>query len=122
KRLRNEASEGLGDSSQGVAFEDLPLPETSATRREELRKSFYACRDILSLDMPVQGTSEMSHADALPADSESLDSGLLRDERRAEIRDALGNLTQRESQVLRLRFGLEDGLERNLAEVGRILE
>ena len=122
KRLRTDAMAGQLDAGQSVAFEDLPLPDTSATRREELRKSFYACRDILSLDMPVQGSSYLTHADALPSDSESLDSGLLRDERRDAIRSALDGLTQRECQVLRLRFGLEDGTERNLAEVGRMLE
>ena len=36
-----------------------------------------------------------------------------------QIEDVLGTLTQREKNVLRLRFGLEDGRERTLKEVGK---
>jgi RNA polymerase primary sigma factor len=35
------------------------------------------------------------------------------------IRDALDDLTERERQVVRLRFGLEDGQVRTLEEVGK---
>ena len=35
------------------------------------------------------------------------------------MKDALDSLTQREQEVLRLRFGLDDGRSRTLEEVGR---
>jgi RNA polymerase primary sigma factor len=35
------------------------------------------------------------------------------------VKDALGTLTIREQEVLRLRFGLDDGRSRTLEEVGR---
>ena len=35
------------------------------------------------------------------------------------MKDALGSLTQREQDVLRLRFGLDDGRSRTLEEVGK---
>jgi len=35
------------------------------------------------------------------------------------VKDALGTLSQREQEVLRLRFGLDDGRPRTLEEVGR---
>ena len=35
------------------------------------------------------------------------------------VREALGELSDRERQVVRLRFGLEDGQARTLEEVGR---
>ncbi len=35
------------------------------------------------------------------------------------MKDALCGLTQREQEVLRLRFGLDDGRSRTLEEVGR---
>ena len=34
----------------------------------------------------------------------------------------LGTLTQREEEVLRLRFGLDDGVERSLEEVGKVFD
>ena len=38
-----------------------------------------------------------------------------------EMRAVLGDLRPKERQVLELRYGLQDGVERNLAEVGRAL-
>ena len=35
------------------------------------------------------------------------------------MRDVLGDLSERESEVVRLRFGLEDGRPRTLEEVGK---
>ncbi|MCA9132593.1 MAG: sigma-70 family RNA polymerase sigma factor [Planctomycetales bacterium] len=122
RRMRAEAVEQQETSPQGLAFEDLPLESASASRREELRKSFYVCRDILSLDSPLQTQSGLTHADALPAACEDLDGALIQGEQRQAIGRALQGLTPRECEVLRLRFGLEDGQERNLAEVGRILD
>lgn len=37
-----------------------------------------------------------------------------------KIDDALGTLSKREETVLRLRFGVDDGVQRTLEEVGQI--
>ena len=39
---------------------------------------------------------------------------------REQIEEVLSTLTEREQQVLRLRFGLDDGHQRTLEEVGKI--
>ena len=121
RQLRIAAADEEGQAPQTLSFEDLPLPPTTPTRREELRKSFYACRDVLSLDLPLQAGSQMTHAEAITSDPVDFDGGLIQAEQRQAIGQALEGLTTRECQVLRLRFGLEDGQERNLAEVGRTL-
>ncbi len=121
KQLRLAATDDEGHSPQSLSFEDLPIPPSTPARREELRKSFYACRDVLSLDLPLQNDSHLTHADAITSEPVDFDSGLVQAEQRQAIGQALDGLTSRECQVLRLRFGLEDGLERNLAEVGREL-
>ncbi len=121
KQLRLAAANAGGVSPQTMSFEDLPLPPSTPARREELRKSFYACRDVLSLDMPLQYDSQLTHAEAITSEPTDFDSGLVQAEQRQAIGQALEELTTRECQVLRLRFGLEDGHERNLAEVGREL-
>ena len=121
KQLRLAATDEEGMSPQTLSFEDLPLPPSTPARREELRKSFYACRDVLSLDLPLQNDSQLTHADAITCEPVDFDSGLVQAEQRQAIGQALEELTARECQVLRLRFGLEDGHERNLAEVGREL-
>jgi RNA polymerase sigma factor (sigma-70 family) len=121
KQLRLAAAGEEGQAPQTLSFEDLPLPPSTPARREELRKSFYACRDVLSLDLPLQSGSQMTHAEAITSDPVDFDGGLIQAEQRQAIGSALAGLTARECQVLRLRFGLEDGQERNLAEVGRTL-
>jgi RNA polymerase primary sigma factor len=44
-----------------------------------------------------------------------------RDERRTAVEDALQLLNPRERDVVALRYGMQDGQERSLAEVGRVL-
>jgi RNA polymerase primary sigma factor len=74
----------------------------------------------LSLETPI-GEEEDSHLADFVEDQEAMSpaeaaaTGLLR----REIEDALNKLTPREREVLRMRFGLDDGSPRTLEEVGR---
>ncbi len=121
KKLHSQAATRAEIHFQGTAFEDLAIPELTPARREELRRSFYAYRDVLSLDLPLKSDSQQTHADTIPSEPVDFDRGLVQDERRQAIGYAFEGLTNREREVLKLRFGLDDGHERNLAEVGRRL-
>ncbi len=74
----------------------------------------------LSLETPI-GEEEDSHlSDFVPDDeaispAEAASNLILRE----QIEDVLAKLTQRERDVLKMRFGLEDGYPRTLEEVGR---
>ncbi len=74
----------------------------------------------LSLETPI-GEEEDSHLADFVEDQEAMSPSeaatniLLR----REIEDALGKLTPREREVIRMRFGLDDGTPRTLEEVGR---
>jgi RNA polymerase primary sigma factor len=74
----------------------------------------------LSLETPI-GEEEDSHLADFVEDQEAMSPAeaaantLLR----REIEDALNKLTPREREVLRMRFGLEDGTPHTLEEVGR---
>ena len=94
---------------------------------EEMGLSVQKVRDILkiaqepvSLETPI-GEEEDSHlGDFIPDDdalepSEAASFTLLRE----QIWDVLSTLTPREEKVLRLRFGLDDGRQRTLEEVGQ---
>ncbi|MBR4955003.1 MAG: RNA polymerase sigma factor RpoD [Clostridia bacterium] len=94
---------------------------------DEMGLSVQKVRDILkiaqepvSLETPI-GEEEDSHlGDFIPDDdalepSEAASFTLLRE----QIWDVLGTLTPREEKVLRLRFGLDDGRQRTLEEVGQ---
>jgi RNA polymerase primary sigma factor len=74
----------------------------------------------LSLETPI-GEEEDSHLADFVEDQDAMSPSeaaaniLLR----REIEDALGKLTPREREVIRMRFGLDDGSPRTLEEVGR---
>ncbi|MFI5274150.1 MAG: RNA polymerase sigma factor RpoD/SigA [Ktedonobacterales bacterium] len=77
---------------------------------------------VFSLDAPLSDEEENSLSDLIediqtPGPSEATDRELLKD----EVRRALNNLTQRERQVIELRFGLLDDHDHTLEEVGKKL-
>ena len=101
-----------------------PTPEEVAERLgvpvARVREVLKISRDPVSLDTPI-GEEDDSHLGDFieddtalsPADSAAFT--MLRD----ELSKALESLTERERQVVRLRFGLEDGRARTLEEVGK---
>ena len=101
-----------------------PTPEEVAARLNvpvsRVREVLKISRDPVSLDTPI-GEEDDSHLgdfieddSALsPADSAAF--SMLKE----ELGNALESLTDRERQVVRLRFGLQDGRARTLEEVGK---
>ena len=101
-----------------------PTPEEVADRlgvpASRVREVLKISRDPVSLDTPI-GEEDDSHLGDFieddtalsPADSATF--SMLRE----ELANALGSLTERERQVVKLRFGLEDGRARTLEEVGK---
>ena len=93
----------------------MEIPEE---RVREIRK---IAQDPVSLETPV-GEEEDSHlgdfiqdvSGTVPADEAAF--SLLHE----QILEAMEALTEREQQVIKLRFGLEDGQPRTLEEVGKI--
>jgi RNA polymerase sigma factor (sigma-70 family) len=79
-------------------------------------------REPISLDQPVGEEEEASLADMLPDHNEETPEQEVADRLTStEVREALRSLSDRERQVLVLRFGLVDGRERTLAEVSKEL-
>ena len=101
-----------------------PTPEEVAERLNvpvsRVREVLKISRDPVSLDTPI-GEEDDSHLgdfiedDTALSPSDSAAFSMLR----AELSTALESLTDRERQVVRLRFGLEDGRARTLEEVGK---
>ncbi len=101
-----------------------PTPEEVAERlgvpAARVREVLKISRDPVSLDTPI-GEEDDSHLGDFieddtalsPADSATF--SMLRE----ELANALESLTERERQVVKLRFGLEDGRARTLEEVGK---
>ncbi|MBL7501002.1 RNA polymerase sigma factor [Frankia sp. CNm7] len=116
-RLQRQLVSTLGrePTDEELALElDMPLEQVVELRR-------YA-QDTVSLESAVGDDGDsvlgdfIEDADATsPADAASY--GAMQD----EIDNVLGNLSPREREVMRLRFGLADGKQHTLAEVGNRL-
>lgn len=98
------------------------LAEKMSMSPDKIRDIQRISQDPVSIDKPV-GEEEDSHlvdfisSDECVAPDEEVARVLLKE----ELISVLSILTERESKVLRLRFGLDDGKQRTLEEVGRSL-
>jgi RNA polymerase sigma factor RpoD-like protein len=107
---------GREPTLEEVAAEmDLPVERVAEIKR--------IAPDPLSLEAPV-GEEEDSHLGDFVPDEEVgtpvdvASNSVLRE----QLERVLDTLTEREREVLKLRFGLEDGYSRTLEEVGHIFE
>ena len=114
-RVSRQLSQELGkDPTPEQIAQEMNMPV------DKVREIMKISQDPVSLETPV-GEEEDSHIgdfipdDAAPAPSESAAAILLRE----QLMEVLETLTQREQKVLRLRFGLDDGCQRTLEEVGK---
>ena len=115
KRANRELSQALGRKPR-----DEELAEAMGLSVEKLRAIVKAIQEPLSLETPLGADDEGRLGDTIqnqdaeaPVDHVTV--GMLRE----EMRRALTDLNDRERAVLALRFGLEDGRERTLEEVGQ---
>jgi RNA polymerase primary sigma factor len=120
--LINKLARAHRDLSQGLARE--PLPEEIGSQlgipADKVREILKVCKEPVSLETPI-GQEEDSclgdfieDADAVvPVDAASF--VLLQE----QLESVLHTLSEREKEVIQLRFGLLDGHPRTLAEVGR---
>ncbi len=96
------------------------IAEKLGMTAEKVREIMKIAQDPVSLETPI-GEEEDSHLGDFvedndsPAPSDSASYSLLRE----QLCNILHTLTPREEQVIKLRFGLEDGRPRTLEEVGR---
>ena len=101
-----------------------PYPEEIAKEMslsvDRVREIQKIAQEPVSLETPI-GEEEDSHIgdfvedDRLPVPAEAAAFTMLKE----QLNDVLGTLTDRERKVLRLRFGLDDGRQRTLEEVGK---
>jgi len=106
------------DIGREPADEELAAElDLGADRVREIKK---AAQEPVSLEIPV-GSEDDSHLGDFVPDEASLSPAdvATRQMLKEQMDDVLDSLTGRERRVLQLRFGLEDGRQRTLEEVGR---
>lgn len=78
-------------------------------------------QEIHSLDQSIRDDEEETTlADFVPDEESKLPEEMAGEQLlKTQVKDMLGNLTEREQKILKLRFGLEDGKSHTLEEVGQ---
>ncbi|MGR8010033.1 sigma-70 family RNA polymerase sigma factor [Streptomyces hypolithicus] len=77
-------------------------------------------RDPVSLNMPVDDAGETQFGDLLEDTSAvSPEQSVLSLLRSEELEDLIARLDERTASIIRMRYGIEDGRERTLTEVGK---
>lgn len=101
-------SEGLKISTEKLAVKV----------RETMRS---AAMEPVSLEAPI-GEDDSHLGDFIPDDAPAPDEAAFRNLLKEQLGEILSTLSEREERVLTLRYGLADGKERTLEEVGAELE
>ena len=87
---------------------------------EKVRKILRTSQEPISLETPI-GDDDESHLGDFIEDKTVLspEQHVLRQALRQQLEEVLSTLSEREEQVLRYRFGLEDDTEYTLEQVGK---
>ena len=97
-------------------------PEEIAKKLEKVLEIMRIAQDPVSLETPV-GEEEDSHLgdfipdDQAPSPDEAASNAMLKE----QLNEVLSTLTEREAKVMRMRYGLENGRQQTLEDVGKAL-
>lgn len=87
---------------------------------EDCMRLFYQFIKATSLDLPIGEDEDITLGELVPYENEmSVEDVVAQQVLRERLEEVLQTLTTREQKVLRLRFGLDDGRERTLEQVGQ---
>jgi RNA polymerase primary sigma factor len=103
-----------------------PSPEEIAEELDmgvdKVREIMRIAQDPVSLETPI-GEEEDSHLgdfipdDQAPSPDEAASNAMLKE----QLNEVLSTLTEREAKVMRMRYGLENGRQQTLEDVGKAL-
>lgn len=114
-RIKREMYQHLGREATNEE-----LAEESGIDENKIEMLLRQSRDPVSLDMPVGADEEAPLGDFIE-DSEATDaeSAVVATLRHEDIRTVIDTLEDREQDVIRMRYGLDDGVPRTLDQIGR---
>ncbi|MGB2926929.1 MAG: RNA polymerase sigma factor SigC [Limnothrix sp.] len=89
---------------------------------EQVREVLQKVPRSVSLEIRVGKDRDTELGDLLETQDASPEDNLVRESLQRDLRNLLAELTDREQEVIQLRYGLDDGKTYSLAEIGRVLE
>lgn len=115
-RIKRELHQQLGREPT-----DDELAEESGIPKGKIADLLDHSRDPVSLDMPVGSDEEAPLGDFIEdSDATDAESLVIASLLNSDVRSVLATLDEREQQVIRLRFGLDDSQPRTLDQIGKI--
>ncbi|AZG44178.1 sigma-70 family RNA polymerase sigma factor [Gordonia insulae] len=115
-RIKRELHQQLGREAT-----DDELANESGIPAEKIADLLDHSRDPVSLDMPVGSDEEAPLGDFIEdAEATSAENAVIAGLLHSDIRSVLATLDEREQQVIRMRYGLDDGQPRTLDQIGRM--
>ncbi|MGV9824753.1 sigma-70 family RNA polymerase sigma factor [Gordonia sp. NPDC003429] len=115
-RIKRELHQQLGREAT-----DEELANESGIPAEKIADLLDHSRDPVSLDMPVGSDEEAPLGDFIEdAEAPSAESAVIAGLLHSDVRAVLATLDEREQQVIRMRYGLDDGQPRTLDQIGRM--
>jgi len=129
--IRQAITRGMADQSRTIRLPVHLVEQVNKLARikRELHQSLGReandllehSRDPVSLDMPVGSEEEAPLGDFIEdAEAMSAENAVIAELLHTDIRSVLATLDEREHQVIRLRFGLDDGQPRTLDQIGKL--
>lgn len=117
--VRKAGKQFIAEKGKEPTIEDLAVMMDLPPERLEDIQKYYG--DTLSLDTPIGDSydsviMDFVEDDRIPEQFASVEQEMLAEQLASILRD----LPEREQQILRLRFGLEDGQTHTLEEVGMV--
>ncbi|KXZ44288.1 hypothetical protein GPECTOR_70g519 [Gonium pectorale] len=116
-KLKNASAKLSMDLNREPTMAELSAAVGLPTRRVELL--LEAARSAASMETPMAGTETGATVkDTVQDEGPAADEAFGSSSMRADVEAMLEDLSEREATVLRLRFGLEDGVEWTLEDIG----
>ncbi len=117
-RIQRCARQLLQENGREASTEEIA--ELSGLPADKVREIMQMAQEPISIDSPVGEDEESSIGEfiadeASPEPDEIVGKTMLKE----QISEVLKTLTDREENVIRMRFGLDDGIPRTLEEVGK---
>ena len=109
-RLENEGSED-------ASIEDIA--RECGMESSDVLELMQIARDVSSLDAPVGHEEDASFGDFIESEEPRPEEYVMDKAMKSSVNKILASLPEKERGIIRLRFGLDDGRQRTLEEVGK---
>jgi RNA polymerase primary sigma factor len=115
-RAANKLTQKLGRAPSSAELSKTL--HMSQTKLDQILAGVH--QDPVSLDDPISSDDPRNYLDMVRDDNQpALDESLIRENTRHRIRDLLGLLSPIEKDIIKRRFGMHDGQDQTLDEIGK---